>query len=558
VIAAAVRALHEGWQPVADRGIIATRAFDVFSSHMPLVGQYSFASTITGKFTYSLGPMLYWLLAPAAHVGAPGSLVLTMAVVNVASVLGAVALARRRGGVWLMLAAAVGIALMCRSLAANNFYDIWNPSAGLFPLLLLIFLCWSLACGEYRLAPLTVLVASFCAQCEDAFIPPTAGLILVGFAGLWLSRRWLGRERTTAAATTNRRPMWRWLLAAIAVLVICWTPPLIDQVAKGGNLSQVLHAARERKAPLGTLVGLRAVSRTVGIEPWWLMRPADPFVRKVDVGRPVGALVSASAAVILAWLLLAVALAVRRRLLEVAAGAATALVLSAGVFSLASATPSAPLLSATLGYTLWSATAIGMFVWLMAGWSAFALSGASRLLARGGSALISEARSRAPVRGLAPALAAMAILALAAAAGGVGAASGTPDEHTFEFKALATINSRLGAVPRGHTVYLAAVLDGIITPLRPEITFDLRRRGVRALGTGAFVRLGRWYEKSEHPYDYVVWIYDHGRSPIKGARVIARAELPGVGSRHAITVVMAPTHPSCCGTKGPRQNIWRD
>ena len=28
VIAAAVRALNEGWQPVADRGIIATRAFD--------------------------------------------------------------------------------------------------------------------------------------------------------------------------------------------------------------------------------------------------------------------------------------------------------------------------------------------------------------------------------------------------------------------------------------------------------------------------------------------------------------------------------------------------
>src|SRR6516162_4862266 len=112
VITAALRALHEGWQPVADRGIIATRAFDVFSSHTPLVGQYSFASTVTGKLTYSLGPMLYWLLAPAAHIGAPASFVYTMAVVNVGSIVGAVALARRRGGVWLMLAAAVGIALM--------------------------------------------------------------------------------------------------------------------------------------------------------------------------------------------------------------------------------------------------------------------------------------------------------------------------------------------------------------------------------------------------------------------------------------------------------------
>src|SRR5438132_13989481 len=32
VIAAAARALDEGFQPVADRGIIATRAYDVFSS----------------------------------------------------------------------------------------------------------------------------------------------------------------------------------------------------------------------------------------------------------------------------------------------------------------------------------------------------------------------------------------------------------------------------------------------------------------------------------------------------------------------------------------------
>src|SRR5438309_10493645 len=76
VIAAAARALHEGWQPVADRGIIATRSFDVFSSHMPLIGQYSFAGSVTGKLTYGFGPMLYWLLAHAAHIGAPASFVL--------------------------------------------------------------------------------------------------------------------------------------------------------------------------------------------------------------------------------------------------------------------------------------------------------------------------------------------------------------------------------------------------------------------------------------------------------------------------------------------------
>src|ERR1035438_6539290 len=107
VVTAAVRALHEGWQPVADRGIIATRAFDVFSSHTPLVGQYSFTSTVVGKLTYSLGPMLYWLLAPAAHIGAPQSFVWTIAAVNVGSILRAVALAPTRGGTPPMLPPAV-------------------------------------------------------------------------------------------------------------------------------------------------------------------------------------------------------------------------------------------------------------------------------------------------------------------------------------------------------------------------------------------------------------------------------------------------------------------
>src|SRR5207244_13498312 len=125
-------------------------------------------------------------------VGAPDAFVPAMAPVNGGRVLVSVGLARRRGGVWVMVAAAVGIALMCRSRAANNFYDIWNPSAGLFPLLALIFVCWSLACGDYRLLPLAALLASFELQCEDAFVPPALAALAIGLAGAslwWLRRR---------------------------------------------------------------------------------------------------------------------------------------------------------------------------------------------------------------------------------------------------------------------------------------------------------------------------------------------------------------------------------
>jgi hypothetical protein len=558
VLAAMARALHEGWQPVADRGIIATRSFDVLSSHMPLVGQYSFAGAVTGKLTYSLGPLLYWLLAPAAHVGAPGSFVLTMAVVNVACVLGAVALARRRGGAWLMVAAAVGIALMCRSLAANNFYDIWNPSAGLFPLVALIFVCWSLACGDWRLAPVAALLASFLLQLEDSFVPTALAASAVGLGGalLW----WLRAKRTLSAPERNSAR--RWALGALVVLAVCWTPPVVDQVAHEGNFGHVIEAATERESSLGSTVGAHAVVRTVGIRPWWLLRSKDPFSRKRDVLHSSSTLANVSAALILGWLLLSVALALRRRRADVVAAATLALLLCAAVFSIASATPTKRMLAETLGYTLWSASTVGMFAWLVALWAAVVLSGADRLVAdalaplgASGPQHVSPggrpSAPRAPVRALPALLTGSAALAFAGAAGAAGAAAGQPDEHAFEFAAITAINSRLGAVPRGHSVYLNARLDGLITPLRPELTYDLRRRGVRALGVGAYLRTGHWYELHEHRYDYIVWVYDNGRPPVVGARVIAAGRIRSGGRRHTVEVAISHVAPRAAPAPAP-------
>src|SRR5437899_7509042 len=126
-----------------------------------------------------------------------------------------------------------------------------------------------------------------------------------------------------------------------------------------------------RRPPCSTLfpyttlfrsVGARAVVHAVGVTPWWLTRPSNPFVRKFDVRRSAGATASISAALILGWLLLAIALALRRGRMDVVAGATLALALCGAVFSIADATPSTPpFLPETLGYTLWSAATVGLF-----------------------------------------------------------------------------------------------------------------------------------------------------------------------------------------------------
>src|SRR5205085_2274039 len=103
-------------------------------------------------------------------------------------------------------------------------------------------------------------------------------------------------------------------------------------------------------------------------------------------------------------------------------------------FATASATPKERMLAETLGYTLWSATTIGMFTWLVALWAAVVLSGADALLAGAWRALARRARRpQSTWRTLGRALAAGVALALAGLAGGVGARSGMPDEHAFEF-----------------------------------------------------------------------------------------------------------------------------
>jgi len=77
VLIATAQAFQLGWVASSDDGVIATRAFDVLSGHSPLVGQWTQASSLIDKPTYSPGPLLYWLLAVPAQLGSRAML-LTM------------------------------------------------------------------------------------------------------------------------------------------------------------------------------------------------------------------------------------------------------------------------------------------------------------------------------------------------------------------------------------------------------------------------------------------------------------------------------------------------
>jgi hypothetical protein len=499
VLASTVRELAIGWVPGSDQGVVAARAYDVLTSWTPLVGPWSSTSVTLGEPVYHLGPLLYWLLAlPARLPGSAGFIVL-MGLVDAASVVGAVALAHRRGGRALMFAAAAAIVVMCSSLETEVLTVIWAPAAPLLPFTLLIFVCWSIACGEVALLPLAVLLASFVAQCHFIFVLPSIGLLAVALGGLLLQRA----RRGAAEA-----PVRRWALIALVVWLVCWSAPIVDQAlswagsSRGlGNLNTVVRGAGERERPVGVTGGARAVVSAVGIPPQWLRAPLSSQHRTFEIFAPVGTWKLVSALAVLAGLVLVLVVGTRRRRTEVAAGAALALVLSAALAADTASFPNTPEAIFSYSYASWWAIPAGMFVWLVVGWSALALFArlaAARLGAVG--------------------------VALVAGAAVVVVASQEDDPAKPRFGPAATVQQALNdALPHPGDVRV----DTATFAYRTTAIQALRRSGGR-VQTADPDEFGPMYALRRGPVDHVVDIRPGGR-PAPGARVLARVRAPDSG-----------------------------
>jgi hypothetical protein len=527
VLASMLRALIHGWIPAGDQANIAVRAHDVLTSRTPLVGLHSDSSAVVHHAVYGLGPMLYWLLALPVRIGGPWALTVTMGLLNTAAVVGAVALARRRGGIALMLATALAIVVMTRSLPPEALHDVWNPSAALLPLMLLMFLGWSLASGEHRLLPLTVLTASFVAQCQLVYALPALMILAVGVVGMVVSLR----------SRPDRPRLRAWVAAAAVVAVACWTPALLDEI-KGspGNLTWVERTVTAGEPTLGADAGWHAVALAIGVRPWWTTDPAYPYERKNEVRRSPGAFRSLTALALLAALLAAAVLGLRRRRVPLWSGAVIALALCAALAEVAAATPTTRLLSATLGYTMWWGSPAGMFVWLIVGWCAVVLAqpALERLRARG--RLPSQLAPGGSLAAGGPlALAGLGVVAVAA----LGVAAGEhADEHLQEYPALSRMVASLDRnVPAHRTVLLLGALGNSTFRFKMAARLALVERGIRPLSPGTDTRVGSWYELDHRRYDCAVYVDDGHASPNAAAVRLAAVTY---ARRYPLSVWLAP------------------
>jgi hypothetical protein len=380
---------------------------------------------------------------------------------------------------------------------------------------LLTFLAWSLACGEYRLLPLTLLVASFVAQAHLTFVAPVLGMTAVGVVGLAVAL--LDRKRRLKARA--------WVGAAVAVLLVCWSAPLVDEAkTTPGNLTLIVQSATTHKATLGFDAGWRGLVHTVGVPPWWLESPRDTLGRIGDLSNPPSRLAVGSAVLVLAALAGVMVAGLARRRADVAAAGCLGLVLAVASGLNAASTPKGAF--DTVGYTLRWGSPAGMCAWLLLGWSL---------------AVLVPARRWSALR--LPAYAGVAGVAVVLAVGAVVAVDATP--HREAFRALRTVNQRVSdTLPRRPTRVDASFAGSTLfmaIEFHAGVVYSLRREGWPVVAPGLVKSLGKDYAHGR--YDQVLNI-DVDRPPQPGTRLLARVVVPDPIDRKApprvVSVDLAP------------------
>jgi hypothetical protein len=265
IVVALVRALTGHWVPVGDDAYFVIRARDVFSSHFPLLGTWTSASLTAGRDINNPGPLYFDVLAvPVRLLGGSAGVAVGAALVNVAAILGIAATAFRRGGPVVGALAMLVTGMLAWSMGSLLLFDPWQPHALLLPFLCFLFLAWALACGDLVLLPWAVGLGSLLAQTHLTYVVLVGAAGVVGAAGLVLDAR---RRRNDPDAPPRR--VGPTLGVAAGVAVVCWLPPIVEQLFRAGNLS-ALAASSSGDAPvLGARRGLQVMAKVLTLPPFW-------------------------------------------------------------------------------------------------------------------------------------------------------------------------------------------------------------------------------------------------------------------------------------------------
>ena len=268
-VVAAVRALATGWFPVGDSALLSVRAYDVGTSHHPLLGSWTSASLTLGVDVNNPGPLYPDLLAPfmwtiGRWFGIGAAVAIGVASINAGFAL-ATGWAGSQIGGWrverwcLLLAAALSW-----SMGSELLIDIWQPHALLLPFACYLVLTVGLLDGSWRLLPVWVGVASLIVQTHIGYVYVLTvfGVVVIG-SGI-VAARAAGMSPTDVLRH-------RWVRWSAGVAGLAWLQPVIEQIAGEGrgNLLRLATNAGGGDVTIGAPTALKLVAQVVALPPWW-------------------------------------------------------------------------------------------------------------------------------------------------------------------------------------------------------------------------------------------------------------------------------------------------
>ncbi len=234
------------------------------------------------------GPALYYVLAaPYRLLGSSAdSLAAGALLVNGLSIVGIVALGRRRGGTPLMLCLLITCGLMVRAMGFEFLAMAWNPWVTVLPYGLLVMLTWAMTCGDRWALPVAALVATFVVQTHVGYA--ALALPLVAFGAVWLV---IGAVREGARA--RREPRSAGEVGA---------PPGDTGPSSGTGGNGTAEVEEAEAAGSGSGDGTEEADAGAGVSAGAGADGREPRARRGNGRRLAGAVLVTAALAALAWL----------------------------------------------------------------------------------------------------------------------------------------------------------------------------------------------------------------------------------------------------------------
>lgn len=217
------------WFPILDIAMTELRVRDTGTSNTPLIGLPGRIGQYPKQGSHP-GPLSFWLLAPVYRLfgGTSSAIAVSTVVLHTAAVGLALWLAKRRGGIALVLGTAVVLSLLIRSYGAEYLTQPWNPYMPLLLWFVALLAVWSVLCRDAVALPVFVFAGSFCAQTHTPYLGMVGGVGLLVVAGIVLTYR--------SADADGRRRLLKWTAGSVALGVVLWTAPVVDQfISEPGN-----------------------------------------------------------------------------------------------------------------------------------------------------------------------------------------------------------------------------------------------------------------------------------------------------------------------------------